>query len=105
MPISEEGSVPGQGRSVDNVEHLAWTAATALLQAQETGNRALQDYLLLLHYNRSESLETRDVDTLIDEAIVAHQEIIEDLECAREAIDGLGSRSVETPRSGTGTQD
>ena len=93
--MTEEGRRPCQGRKAD-VEHVGWTAAEALLQAQTTGYRAMEDYLLMMHYHDTESLEAREVDVLIDDAIEAHTEIIEDLECARDALDTLAGNPVGT---------
>jgi hypothetical protein len=95
--MSPNGSRPCQADEFDDVEHVGWTAANALLNAQQTGTRALEDYLLMMNYHRTDALETADLDALIADAIEAHYQIIEDLECARDAVDALGAARAETP--------
>lgn len=90
--MTPEGSRPFQATELEDVEQLGWTAASALLNAQETGNRALENFLLLMNVRRSGILDAGDVEVLLEDAIQAHAEIIEDLELAREAIDGLEDR-------------
>lgn len=91
-----DGNGPTKAADFEDVQHAGWTAANALLNAQETGNRALEDYLLMMNYHRIGSLETEDIETLIADAIDAHAEIIEDLELARDALDTLADAPAET---------
>lgn len=95
--MSSDGNRPCEADEFEDVQQVGWTAANALLNAQETGNRALEDYLLMMHYHRVGSLDTGDIDTLLQDAIEAHTEVIEDLECAREALDLLGRQPADTP--------
>jgi hypothetical protein len=93
--MSPDGNRPCTADELDDPEQVAWTAARALLNAQETGNRALEDYLLMLSLDRNGTLGPRDLDSLLGDAIAAHTEIVEDLECARELLDEL--QVAETP--------
>ncbi len=93
--MTPEGSRPCQADELADPEQLGWTAARALLHAQVTGNRALEDYLLMMSLDRKGSIDRRDLDAILGDAIAAHNEIIEDLECARDALDEL-SHVVDT---------
>lgn len=95
--MTVEGSRPCQGDGDADIDHLAWTVAESLLQAQTTGYRAMEDYLLMMHYHDSSTLGERDLGMLIDDAIEAHAEIIEDLECARESMETLIEQPVSSP--------
>lgn len=94
--MTEEGRRPFRADGDGDVEHLAWTVAEALLQAQTTGYRAMEDYLLMMHYHDSEMLEERDLDVLIEDAIEAHREILEDLETARQSMETLAQKPVSS---------
>ena len=94
MPSDWNGST--ETTDFEDVQHVGWTAANALLNAQETGNRAFEDYLLMMNYHRVGSLETEDIDTLLEDAIEAHMEIVGDLELARDALDSLAEAPAET---------
>lgn len=87
--MTPEGSRPFQATELEDVEQVGWTAASALLNAQETGNRALENFLLLMNFRRSGILDAADVEILLEDAIQAHAQIIEDLELARDALDEL----------------
>lgn len=87
--MTPEGSRPCQADELEDPEQFGWTAARALLNAQVTGNRALEDYLLMMSLDRNGSIDRHDVDAILADAIAAHNEIIEDLECARDALDGM----------------
>lgn len=95
--MSSDSNRPFAADEFEDVQQVGWTAANALLNAQETGNRALGDYLLMMHYHRIGSLDTDDIDTLLQDAIEAHTEVIEDLEFARDALDSLAEQPAETP--------
>lgn len=88
--MSSEGSRPCKDAELDDIEQVGWTAARAMLNAQQTENRALEDYLLLLSLDGDGSLDPAEVDAILADAIAAHREILEDLECAREAVDEYG---------------
>lgn len=88
--MSSEGNRPCQDAELDDLEQVGWTAARAMLNAQQTGNRALEDYLLLMSLDGDGSLDSAEVDAILADAIAAHREILEDLECAREAIEEFG---------------
>lgn len=80
--MSEEWSRPWQADVEGDLEHLGWTATSAIFQAQGTGNRALEDYMLMMNYHQVVNHDTNDVETLIEYVIASHNEIVEDLERA-----------------------
>ncbi|MFW6384656.1 MAG: hypothetical protein ACOCY7_00800 [Halodesulfurarchaeum sp.] len=71
------------------IQTVGWTAAQALLRAQSEGYRAMEDYLLLTYYDRMDQLEEPEIQHVLTDAIDAHREIIEELECALDALDRL----------------
>ena len=90
--MTPQSNGPGQATDFTDVQDVGWTAAQALLQAQSTGYRAMEDYMLLLYHDRIHHLEEIEIKHLLGDAIETHKEIIEDLECARDALDGQGDQ-------------
>lgn len=67
----------------DADEELGWTLSSAVLTAQASTIRALEAYLMLVHYGDA---GPGDVQTYIDEAIQTHESILDDLYLARDAV-------------------
>lgn len=82
---------PCQADELAEPEQLGWTAARALLNAQGTGNRALEDYLLMVSLDRNGSIDPQELEAIIGDAIAAHNEIVEYLGCARDALDEMST--------------
>lgn len=87
--MSTEGNSPSQVSDFDDAKDVGWIVAQSLLRAQSSGYRAMEDYLLLMYHDRMHRLENPELQTLLDDAIATHEEIIEDLECAQEGLDTL----------------
>ncbi|MFB6095207.1 MAG: hypothetical protein ABEJ71_01990, partial [Halodesulfurarchaeum sp.] len=68
------------------------------------GNRAMEEYLLLTHYQQR-NMDPRSLQVILDEVIDTHEEILEDLECAREAVDRLAEVTTGAKGSGDGAID
>ncbi|MFB6114305.1 MAG: hypothetical protein ABEJ58_09425 [Halodesulfurarchaeum sp.] len=93
-----EGNERFQATEHGTVEDVGWTAAQSMLHAQATGYRAMEDYMLLLYHDRMEHIGESEVHHLLADAIDAHREIIEDLECAREALGDDTTYPTDTTR-------
>ncbi|MFB6266310.1 MAG: hypothetical protein ABEI31_01520 [Halodesulfurarchaeum sp.] len=102
--MTGEGNRPCQTDEFDDPAEVGWTAAESLLQAQAKGNRAMEEYLLLTHYQQR-NIDPRSLQVLLDDVITTHEEILEDLECAREAVDHLAEVTAGSQGSGEGVID
>lgn len=90
-----EGERPCAKTEYEDVQTVGWTAAQALLRAQSQGYRAMEDYLLLAYNDRMHQLEEPEIQHVLSDAIETHREIIEELECARDALDNLQEKPVD----------
>lgn len=69
---------------LEDSDELGWTLSSALLDAQASSLRALETYLMLMHYDRTDHDElTRH----IEQTIQRHEQILEDLLLARDAVE------------------
>lgn len=60
-----------------------WTVVSSLLVADQLTNRALEEHLLRLHYDGSESFNELDH---IEATVERHEEIIDQLEFTKELL-------------------
>ncbi|ELZ90379.1 hypothetical protein C440_16911 [Haloferax mucosum ATCC BAA-1512] len=88
MDNRHEGKVAVLGELPDD-DSIEWTITRALLSASDSTSRALESHLMQTQYHDYDCDErsTEQTRAHIDDAIDRHEQILEDLRFARDALE------------------
>ncbi|MFB6154261.1 MAG: hypothetical protein ABEJ22_00080 [Haloferacaceae archaeon] len=73
---------------LEDGDELGWTLSSALLDAQASSIRALETYLMLMH---TDTTDTGELERHLEQTIQEHEQILEDLLLARDAVEHIGA--------------
>ena len=86
MTYRQEGD-PSEFTELPDDDAVDWTITRALLSANDELSRALEVHLLQTQYRSRDESDADVVKQYLDDAIEHHEQIIEDLRFARDALD------------------